>query len=165
MLVGFRRIACMVLLIVAAAIAIGPARAADGPPVPDPADLIKLVHGTMLAVVEGNAKGDYTSLHAMGSPAFQRENTPQTLADGFKPIRTSGFDLAAIASKMPLTTRSPTLDRNGRLRILGYYDLLDRQVVYDVIYDYDQVLARWQLAGISVTPRVLPPQPKLMQPE
>lgn len=149
----------------AAIISCSAALAGSGPPVPDPADLIALVQDTIMAVAEGNANGDYSTLHAMGTPAFQTENPPGKLADGFAALRASGFDLSSVRNKTPLTTRSPTLDRNGRLRILGYYDLLDRQVVYDVLYDYDEAQTRWRLASISVTPRVLPPQPQLMQPE
>jgi hypothetical protein len=149
----------------AAIISCLPALAGSGPPVPDPADLITLVQDTIMAVAEGNANGDYAALHAMGTPAFQTENPPGKLAGGFAALRASGFDLSSVRNRTPLTTRSPTLDRNGRLRILGYYDLLDRQVVYDVLYDYDEAQGRWRLASISVTPRVLPPQPQLMQPE
>lgn len=138
---------------------------AEVPPVPDPADLIALVQKTIVAVAEGNAEGDFTALHAMGSPAFQRENTPAALADRLAALRATWFAPSAIEGRMPLTTRSPTLDRNGRLRILGYYDLLDRQLVYDFVYDYDQAVQRWLLAGLAVTPRVLPPQPQLLQPE
>lgn len=141
------------------------ALAGSGPPVPDPADLITLVQDTIMAIAEGNANGDYAALHAMGTPTFQTENPPGKLAEGFAALKASGFDLSSVRNKTPLTTRSPTLDRNGRLRILGYYDLLDRQVVYDVLYDYDEAQGRWWLASISVTPRVLPPQPQLMQPE
>ncbi len=139
--------------------------AGDGPPVPDPADLMTLVHTTILAVADGNANGDYAALHAMGTPAFQSKNPLTKLAAAFQALRASRFDLSSIRGKFPPPPRSPTLDQNGRLRILGYYDLLARQVVYDVLYDYDEPDARWRLAAISVTPRVLPPQPQLLQPE
>ena len=153
------------MVLIALGLAGIPANAGGGPPVPDPSDLIDLVQRTILAVADGNLSRDYTALHAMGSPAFKAENSPESLAKSFTGLRASGLDLSTLQTKIPLTTRPPTMDKDSRLRILGYYELPEHQVVYDVLYDYDLPSAQWQLAGISVNPRVLPPQPHLMQPE
>jgi hypothetical protein len=153
------------ILLFAVSLASSRTFAGGGPPVPDPSDLMSLVHKSILAVAEGNAGGDYIVLNTMGSPAFKAGNTPETLAKGFADLRTSGVDLMAVRHKIPLTTRTPTMDKNGWLRILGYYELPEHQIVYDVLYDYDMAAGAWQLAGILVKPRILPPQPQLMQPE
>lgn len=151
--------------LIAASAVSSPAHADGGPPVPDPSDLITLVQKAILAVADGNKELDYAALHALGSPAFRADNTADSLAMSFSSLRASGLDLASVQTKIPLTTRPPTLDRNSRLRIRGYYELPKHQVVYDLLYDYDVALNQWQLAGISVEPRLLPLQPELMQPE
>lgn len=142
-----------------------PAFSYEGPPVPDPDDLSGLVTATVLAVDAGNKSGNYAALHAMGSPAFQSAYPADKLSGLFGNLRASGLDLAIVKDKVPLTSRPPTLDANGRLRILGFYELPGIQLVYDVLYDYDQAGRRWTLAAISVKDRPLPPQPELLQPQ
>lgn len=144
----------------------GPAHAGEsGPPVPDPQVLIDLVRDTVLAVDAGNKTGDYGKLFDMGAPAFQTANPPERLAQSFAPLRAHNLDLAPVEKMTPLTTGPPALDRNGLLRILGFFELADRQLVYDVLYDYDAAARRWRIAGISLTPRDLPKTPELMQPQ
>lgn len=157
-----------VLAGVIACLAVLPPRLAfsyDGPPVPGPTELSDLVTATMLAVDAGNKSGSYAALHAMGGPAFQAAYPAEKLAGLFATLRASNLDLAILKDKVPLTSRPPTLDGNGRLRILGYYELPAKQLVYDVLYDYDPAGRRWTLAAISVKDRPLPPQPDLMQPQ
>ena len=102
----------------------------------------------------------------MGGPAFKAAYPAEKLADAVRTACALGkLDLAIVKDKVPLTTRPPTLDRNGRLRILGYYELPGTQLVYDVLYDYDPAASRWLLAAISVKDRALPPQPELLQPQ
>jgi hypothetical protein len=141
------------------------ARADDlGPPVPDPQDLIGLVRDTVLAVDAGNKSGGYDVLFGMGSPAFQSANPPDRLAESFSRLRRHNLDLAPVKNMTPLTTGAPTLDRNGLLRILGFFELAGRQIVYDLVYEYDGKARRWRVAGVSLTPRNLPQTPELMQP-
>lgn len=142
------------------------ARSGDaGPPVPNPDDLIALVRQTVLAVDTGNKTGDYAVLAAMGTPDFQTANPAVKLADGFKKLRIDRIDLAPAATVVPQTTRPPSLDRNGLLRILGYFEFPTKQIVYDLVYAYDAPSNGWQLAGILIKPRDLPEQPVLMQPQ
>lgn len=142
------------------------ARAEDaGPPVPDPQELIDLVRDTVLAVDAGNKSGDYSQLFKMGAPAFQTANPPDRLAQSFALLRAHNLDLAPVRNMTPLTTGPPALDRNGLLRILGYFELHDRQIVYDVLYEYDAPGRRWLVSGVSLTPRNLPKTPALMQPD
>ena len=146
-------------------IVVGIAKAgAGGPPVPDPMDLITLVRQSVLAVDIGNKTGDYSALSAMGSADFQAQNPGAALASHFAKLRAAGVDLAAAGTIMPQTTRPPTLDANGLLRILGYFEFPDRQIVYDLLYTYDDPAKLWRLAGMSIEPRKLPPQPELIQP-
>ena len=136
-----------------------------GPPVPDPDDLIALVRKTVLAVDTGNKTGDYAALAAMGTQDFQTANPAAKLSDGFRNLRIDRIDLAPAATVVPQTTRPPSLDRNGLLRILGYFEFPAKQIVYDLVYAYDAAGKGWQLAGILIKPRDLSEQPELMQPQ
>lgn len=142
-----------------------PAQAYEGPPVPDPQDLIDLVRDTVLAVDSGNKSGDYQTLYAMGSARFQSEHPTKKLAEEFASLKSAAVDLGPVRSLTPVTSRPPTLDRNGLLRMLGFFEIENRRIVFDLVYDYDTALNGWRLAGISIDPRVMPPEPKLMQPE
>lgn len=159
----FAWISAVALVIVAATG--GRADDRPGPPVPDAQELIDLVRETVLAVDAGNRTGDYGRLHAMGAPGFQSANPPEKLAAGFERLRGRNLDLTPVREKTPMTSGAPTLDRNGLLRILGFFELSQIQLVYDLVYDYDVDGRRWRLAGISLTPRDIAPQPELIQPQ
>jgi hypothetical protein len=157
---------CALLLVLFTILGAELARSGDaGPPVPNPDDLIALVRKTVLAVDTGNKTGDYAALAAMGTQEFQTDNPAAKLADGFKKLRVDRIDLAPAATVVPQTTRPPSLDRNGLLRILGYFEFPAKQIVYDLVYAYDAPAMGWQLAGILIKPRDLPEQPVLMQPQ
>jgi hypothetical protein len=141
------------------------AEPSQAPPVPDPQDLIDLVRSTVLAVDAANKSGDYGGVHAIGTPAFQAALPPDQLSLVFSDLRAANVDMAEAGQRSPLTTRPPTLDRQGLLRILGFFEFSERQLVYDLLYDYDFDDARWRLAGIKLTPRDLPQTPELMQPQ
>jgi hypothetical protein len=143
----------------------GRSLAQDGPPIPDATVFMDLIRNTVLAVDTGNKTGDYNALHDMGNPQFQSRTTSGELAAQFAKLRALGLDLSVVKTMMPLTTRPPTLDRNGLLRILGYFEMPERRLIYDVVYTYDPAGKQWQLASILINPRELPPEPKLLQPE
>lgn len=140
------------------------ARAGD-PPVPRPTDLIQLVRTTVLAADQGNKSGDYSALAQLGTADFQAANPAATLKDRFAKLRGTGIDLKDVATVVPQTSRAPTLDGNGLLRILGYFEFPAQQVVYDLLFAYDETGDAWRLAAVSIQPRALPPQPDLMQPQ
>ena len=137
----------------------------EGPPVPDPQDLIELVRNTVLAVHEGNLSGSYQKLFDMGSPAFQAAYPQDNLQKKFARLKNHPVDLSAVRTLTPLTTGAPTLDRNGLLRILGFFEIKQVQLVYDLLYDYDRNGKRWRLIGISLNPRDIAPEPELIQPQ
>jgi hypothetical protein len=143
----------------------GPAAADDGPPIPEPGELMTLVRDTVLAVDKGNKTADYSALHAMAAATFQAAYPAEKLASLFTDLRATTLDMEPVRSKLPQTTRAPTLDLNGRLRIVGYFEFPSTQLVYDFIYEYDAPGRRWRLASIALKPRALAPQPDLIQPQ
>lgn len=155
-----RLTACLVLWLWPAV-----AVAADGgPPVPEPTELIDLVRTTMLAADTGNKSGDYSQLANLGTAAFKAANPVDKLATSFGTLRQAKIDLTPVQDMVPQTVRAPVLDRNGLLRIAGFFEFPEAQIVYDLLYSYDETAKAWQLAGISISPRALPEHPELMQP-
>ena len=114
---------CTAFFLIFAMLAAMPAVASDDPPVPDPIELMTLVRTTVLAVDTGNKTGSYQTLWAMGNPAFQQANPAEKLRQDFAKLRATGLDLEPVRTLVPLTTRAPTVDRNGLLRILGFFEL------------------------------------------
>ncbi|MFN0217821.1 MAG: hypothetical protein ACKVP4_03285 [Hyphomicrobium sp.] len=152
------------LVIFAALAAPGRSEERLGPPIPGSFELIDLVRATVLAVDAGNKSGDYTRLFEMGTPTFQAATSPERLAAGFEPLRSRTRDLSVVKAMTPQTTGAPTVDRNGLLRILGFFEIGAVQLVYDLVYDYDHQERRWRVAAISLIPHDIAPQPELMQP-
>ncbi|MEQ1653373.1 MAG: hypothetical protein ABL897_12855, partial [Hyphomicrobium sp.] len=133
--------------------------------------------------------GDYAAVHHMAGQAFNDAYPPGTLTGLFAALRADGIDLGLVKNKVPLTSRPPTLDLNARLRILGFFEFPGKQLVYDLLYDYvpstpaatgtadgtssdpksrptaGPTSGPWRLAGISLKPRTLAPQPELLQPQ
>lgn len=158
-----------------------PASTDAGPPVPEPYELIDLVRNTVLAVDQGNKTGDYAAVHKIAGQAFNDAYPPGTLTGLFAGLRADGIDLGLVKNKVPLTSRPPTLDLNGRLRILGFFEFPGKQLVYDLLYDYvpssgtdagaspgpksGPTAGSWRLAAIALRPRTLAPQPELLQPQ
>lgn len=136
----------------------------EGPPVPDPQDLIDLVRNTVLAVHDGNTSGNYQKLFDMGAPDFQAAHPKENLQKKFSRLKDHPVDLSAVRALTPLTTGAPTLDQNGLLRILGFFEIKRVQLVYDILYDYDRNGKRWRVIGISLNPRNIAPEPELIQP-
>lgn len=160
-----RAIVRQLLAIILVGLSLNVARANDRPPTPEPDDLIALIRNTILAVDVGNKSGDYTNLHNAGTAEFKAAHPVAQLSDEFKSLRDSSLDMALAAEKTPLLTGPPQLDVNGLLRMLGGFKFPDSELIFDLLYRYDVAAKIWQLAGITLNPRVLPPPPEIMQPE
>jgi hypothetical protein len=90
------------------------------PAVPDPLVLSKLLWSTMAAIDHANKTGNYTVLHALGSAAFRRNNSPASLANIFAGIRASRIDLADTFLLEPRLEFPPTIQA-GLLRMRGAF--------------------------------------------
>ena len=104
--------ACLIMSLTWAA---GRAAADDGPPIPEPGELMTLVRDTVLAVDKGNKTADYTALHAMAADPFQAAYPAEKLASLFAELRATKLDMEPVRTKLPQTTRHQRLTSTAAL--------------------------------------------------
>lgn len=107
-----------------------------------------LIRSTLLTLNDANRSGNYTVLHDLAAPGFQNKNTPADLARIFADLRGRNFDLFAVALMAPKLTAPPQLERNGMLRLTGYFPTQPLQIRFDMLFA--NVAQHWRLFGISV---------------
>ena len=119
---------------------------------PQPADIdrngvIILVRGALLALDQANKTGNYTVLRDLGAPGFQ-VNTAARLAEIFAEHRKQNYDLAGIAVLDPQLTLLPQIERDGKMRMAGFFPSVPLQVRFELLFA--PVDREWRLYGISV---------------
>jgi hypothetical protein len=136
-----------------------PAPAADTkPPMPSAPQLALLVQTAMVALSQANLTNNYTVLHALAAPDFQKNNPPEKLTQVFAEVRK--IDLTPVVLYSPQLTRPPLIDDKSMLRLTGFYKTTPQQVLFDIMYQ--PVEGRWRLYGISVGTQA--PQPTAAAP-
>ena len=116
--------------------------------VPDETTLSRLVWSTMIALDNANRTGTYDVLHALGSPKFQRRNSPDTLAALFSPLRNNRIDVGRTITLTPQFYNPPTILTDGTLRPRGGFDGRPKSIRFDLIYA--QIGGGWRIEAISV---------------
>jgi hypothetical protein len=134
----------------AEAVAKPPAPSADRPPMPGAPQLAILVQTAVVALSQANLTNNYTVLHALAAPDFQKNNPPEKLAQVFANVRK--IDLTPVILYSPQLTRPPAIDDKNMLRLTGFYKTTPHQVLFDILYQ--PVEGRWRLFGISVGTQV-----------
>ncbi|HXF54873.1 MAG TPA: hypothetical protein VNK52_12185 [Hyphomicrobiaceae bacterium] len=124
------------------------APAAVKPAVPDANKLAILIQTAVTALSQANVTGNYTVLHALAAPGFQKDNPPAKLAETFADLRAKGIDLTPIIIFSPILMREPAIDENGMLRLTGYYKTAPQRVYFDLLFQL--VGEQWRLYGIAV---------------
>lgn len=130
-----------------------PTEAVARPPMPSAPQLAILVQTAVVALSQANLTNNYTVLHALAAPDFQKNNPPEKLAQVFAEVRK--IDLTPVILYSPQLTRPPVIDDKGMLRLTGFYKTAPQQVLFDILYQ--PVEGRWRLFGISVATQA--PQP------
>lgn len=107
-----------------------------------------MIRSSLSALNQANGTNNYTVLHQMGSPAFQRTNTPPTLSQAFAPFRERRISLNPALLMAPKLLK-PVGVENGQLVIVGYFETRPLRIVFDLRFDNVQG-AGWQLGAINV---------------
>ncbi|MGQ0455731.1 MAG: hypothetical protein ACT4OU_01580 [Hyphomicrobium sp.] len=130
------------------------AASAQPPPVPPAEILLLLVRNAFAALNQANQTGNYTVLHALGSPTLQAQNSPAKLGIVFTDLREKGVDLAPTLVLTPQLTESPAVSANGELRLGGYFPTAPLQIDFTIVYRW--VEARWRIDGMAVAAKPSP---------
>jgi hypothetical protein len=131
-----------------------PAKAATPPPVaskspvPDNAKLTLMIQLHVAALGLANLTGNYTVLHALGSPTFQAQNPPAKLAENFAPFRTKGIDISPAMLFPPILVGPPKPEPKDMVRVAGFYNTSPQRIVFEIAFQ--AVDNAWRLADIKV---------------
>lgn len=116
--------------------------------VPNPNGLAILIDNAIVALSQANVTGNYGVLRDLGSPDFQKLNSPQHLADVFAGLRERSLNMTPLVLYQPRLLRPPTIDDKGVLRIAGFYDTHPLQIHFNVAFQ--AVEGAWRLYEIAV---------------
>lgn len=116
--------------------------------VPDENILARLVWSTMIALDNANRTNNYTVLNSLGSPEFQRRNSPERLSEIFSDLRQNRVDVGRTILSTPSYYRTPEILADGTLRLRGGFDYRPKSVRFDLIYA--NIGGGWRITAISV---------------
>ena len=116
---------------------------------------VALVRDALAALNHANWTGNYTVLRDYASPNFAAANDAAKLAAIFGPARSARIDFFPAMVLEPVFTRGALVE-NGRLLLIGYFELDPTPVRFDLLFE--PVDRRWRLFGIAVN-EVEPQQP------
>lgn len=120
------------------------------PQIPSPTQLTLLLQQTMAALGQANITGNYTVLHALSAPTFQKLNSPDRLAQIFSVVRAK-IDITPVILYQPVLTNAPQLNDKGLLRLVGYYATSPSNITFDVSFVVHAGM--WRLEAISIGTR------------
>ncbi len=133
------------------------------PETPGLETITMLVRTTLIAVNQGNDTGDYTVLYALASPQLKNTTTIEQLAEALKSFRARGIDLSPVAIVPPQFVQNPQLDKEGVLRLLGFFPTRPLQIRFSLAYR--QIDDVWRLEGLSVDTAQAPPEQAAVKPD
>src|SRR3954468_1949639 len=106
-------------------------KAATPPPI-GAEQALYLIRSTLMALNDANRTGNYTVLRDLAAPDFQARNTSADLSVAFTDLRRRNLDLFAVALINPTIETLPALDKDGRLRLSGYFPTRPLQIKFDL---------------------------------
>lgn len=133
-----------------------PAAAQPGVPMPDNAKVTLMIQLHVAALGLANLTGNYSVLHALGTPAFQTANTLQGLSDRFAGFRNNGVDISPALVYAPVLIGTPIMEPNNVMRVAGFYPTAPQRIAFELAFQPSNNM--WRLADIQV--RTLLPNPE-----
>lgn len=117
-------------------------------PIPDENTLARLVWTTMVALDNANRTSNYSVIHALGSPDFQRRNSPAQLEQSFTELRQNRVDVGRAILMTPSYYIPPQILDDGSLRLRGGFDYRPKSIRFDLVFK--NIIGGWSLSAISV---------------
>jgi hypothetical protein len=124
-------------------------------PIPDNSKLTLMIQLHVAALSLANLTGDYSTLFALGSPAFKAANPVEKLAQNFASFRTQGIDISPALLFAPILLGPAKMGPNSDLHVAGFYATKPQRIAFEIVF----VPANnaWRLADIQV--RTVVPDP------
>ena len=110
-----------------------------------------MVKSALLTFNDANLANDYTVWHKRLHPSFQKDYTPERLAQTFAVFRTNKIDLTEIAAQKPRYDTPPAVETNGWWAFKGQFAGPPSVVTFDLKFARDGEI--WKLVHINVNVR------------
>ncbi|MFC3173990.1 hypothetical protein ACFOD9_07000 [Novosphingobium bradum] len=114
---------------------------------PDSATLLILIRSALETLNGANATNNYSVLYALGSPTFQKANSPQALSQNFAPFRQNGISLYPALVLGPRLKQNPIFD-GSRIRLIGVIPSNPSNITFDI--QYERVDNSWKISILTV---------------
>jgi hypothetical protein len=116
--------------------------------VPASSGLVDLLRTTLLMVNAGNQSGDYSVLYANLTPPVQKNLDVNRLSEALAGFREEKIDMSAVSVVNPQYIKSPEIDANGVLNLIGYFPTHPRMVRFSV--GYRKLDGKWLVEAIDL---------------
>ena len=127
------------------------------PPLPDKAEMTRLIWSTLIAVDHANRTGNYSVLRDLAAPGFQTANNPARLAQIFANLRTKDIGLRRVVLAAPVLDPPPKMRKNGMLEVRGRFDFRPQAINFALLFQ--SVGGDWKLFGVLIRPVDNPVRP------
>ena len=134
--------------VVLVALLAGGAAGQTGPVAPGLETLSILIRSTVIALNHANLTNNYTVLRDLAAPGFRKANSAARLAQIFANLRQRKLDIGPTLLAPARLTRPAAIDKQGLLRLTGFFPTRPLQVSFD--FSYQRVQGRWLLFGVSI---------------
>ena len=118
--------------------------------VPNAEKSLLLIRTALLTLNDALLTGNFTVFRDKASPSFFATNTAADLSQIFHPLRQQRIDLSSVSVLAPKLIAAPTIDKQERLRLTGFFPGNPIQINFDMLFE--PVQGQWRLHGISVSP-------------
>jgi hypothetical protein len=109
----------------------------------------KFVKYVIMAVDQANRTGNYTVLHALGSPDFKKSTPPAQLFKAFEGMRKAKIDLSSTLLYKPKLS-SELVVREGVMHATGYFPTTPLKVNFDLVLVFSE--NRMMIHRLRITP-------------
>ena len=110
------------------------------------ATVVTLIKGTVMALHQANATGNYSVLRDLGTPVFREQFDQAALVHAFANLRARKVDLSAALLLSPSLPKNPEL-KNGELILASSFPAQPLQINFDL--RFVQIDGIWRLAGLA----------------
>ena len=97
--------------------------------------IAKLVRSTLLALHHANVTGNFTVLHALGSPSFRDRNNPGSLYQSFAALRAQAIQLDDVAVLQPVLAPAPTIEGGKYLKVSGSFPTKPKAIGFELLFE------------------------------
>jgi hypothetical protein len=118
---------------------------------PSDRKIAMMIFSTLIALNQANATGNYSVLRDMAAPDFQSAHTTAQVAEAFANLRHRDLDLSPILLFQPKLIHKPEINKEGMLRVTGFFQTQPEQVYFDLIFEPTD--GQWKLFGLAVDTR------------